>query len=561
MLKNSTISYENSIAAQLLKWVLLSYLIITFVVTCVHLSIKYVQTKKAVNNELEGIGKTFEPSLAKALWDVNLDQLDPIFSGMERFSSVVGVKLLNETGNEIRVAGMIADQDGKTRKISPDGNRLRTKGYAGLFEYSFSVIYRRKGKALKLGEVSLYSSNKVIFNRVRPDFLFIIINACITTLAMWAVVLWSSRLKLSRPLALLTAATRQVSMNKLDEIQADTITKKQDELKILANAFNDMVQKLSVSKKAIQESERKYRNIFENAVEGIFQTTPDGHFISVNKSMAQYFGFESPADMLSSISDMTRQCYADPVEKTEFYKNINKKNRISDIERQFKRKDGSLFWGSESVHAVRDADAELLYFEGTLVDITERKAKERALRKREAAELANQTKTEFLANMSHEIRTPMNAIIGFAHLALRAKPEPRQHDYLSKILSSADALLGIINDILDFSKIEAGKLDMEHTSFMLSDVMENLSALLGPVAEAKGIEILFATDADVPSALMGDSLRLGQVLINLTNNAIKFMDSGEIIIAVKLIGMDVNRVKLSFAVRDTGIGLTQEQIS
>ena len=175
--------------------------------------------------------------------------------------------------------------------------------------------------------------------------------------------------------------------------------------------------------------------------------------------------------------------------------------------------------------------------------------------------LASQAKSAFLANMSHEIRTPMNAIIGLTHLALRTKPNPRQHDYLGKILFSADALLGIINDILDFSKIEAGKLEIEQTRFLLSDVMENLSDMLGPAAKSKGIEMLFATDSDVPSALTGDSLRLGQILINLSNNAIKFTDVGEIVIATKLIGMDENRVKLRFAVRDTGIGLSEKQIA
>jgi len=562
MPRDSMVEPKNSIATQLLKWIIFSYLTITFVVTLIHLSIEYVYTKDRVNKELEVIGSTFAPSLAQALWDINLGQLQPIFLGMEKFPSVVGVKVLNEKGKEIRDSGTIIDQDGNTLKITSDGNRLPQKGYTGLFEFSFPIMYKERGeKETKVGEASLYSDNKVVFDKVKLNFLFIIINSGITALAIWIIVLWISRLKLSRPLTELTAATEQLSMDRLDDIKIDIKTERRNELKILEEAFNNMVRKLSVSKKTIQESERKYRNIFENAVEGIFQTAPDGRFISVNNSMAQYFGFESPAEMLSSITDIALQCYADPAEKAESYKNINKKTRISDIERQFKRKDGSLFWGSESVRAVRDADHKLLYFEGTLIDITERKAKESALREREAAELANRTKSEFLANMSHEIRTPMNAIVGFAHLALRAKPTPRQHDYLSKILSSANALLGIINDILDFSKIEAGKLDMEKTGFLLSDVMENLSALLGPVAEGKGIEMLFATAPDVPLTLMGDPLRLGQVLINLTNNAIKFTDTGEIIIATKLISIDVNQVKLSFAVRDTGIGLTQKQIA
>ena len=179
----------------------------------------------------------------------------------------------------------------------------------------------------------------------------------------------------------------------------------------------------------------------------------------------------------------------------------------------------------------------------------------------EAADAANQAKSEFLANMSHEIRTPMNAVIGMAHLALKTDLSPKQEDYLSKIQSSANSLLGIINDILDFSKIEAGKLDIEAVDFNLEDVLENLGNLITVKAqEKKDLEVLFATDADVPRFLVGDPLRLGQVLLNLSGNAVKFTEAGEIVVATRIESQRDGRVALQFTVRDTGIGLTEEQI-
>ena len=178
---------------------------------------------------------------------------------------------------------------------------------------------------------------------------------------------------------------------------------------------------------------------------------------------------------------------------------------------------------------------------------------------RNEAEDATKAKSDFLANMSHEIRTPMNAIIGMAHLALKTDLTAKQHDYLKKVDISAKSLLGIINDILDFSKIEAGKLDMESVDFQLEDTLDNISTLVGIKTQEKGLELLFKTDPSVPTALVGDSLRLGQVLINLSNNAVKFTDSGEIVVSSELIKKDESQVTLKFSVRDTGIGMTAEQ--
>ncbi|MGE0084726.1 MAG: response regulator [Desulfococcaceae bacterium] len=215
-------------------------------------------------------------------------------------------------------------------------------------------------------------------------------------------------------------------------------------------------------------------------------------------------------------------------------------------------------WAEEEIRMLRTA-ADML---GTFVC---RKQTEAELEKAKTeAESASRSKSEFLARMSHEIRTPMNAVMGLTHLAMQTELTARQHDYLRKIKSASESLLGIINDILDFSKIEAGKMEMESAEFNLDEVFDSLSDMVRLKAEEKGIEMIFSLADNVPRFLIGDPLRLGQILLNLTSNSLKFTESGEIAVRAEISGEPepaFDRVKLRFSVRDTGIGISPEKLS
>jgi len=231
-----------------------------------------------------------------------------------------------------------------------------------------------------------------------------------------------------------------------------------------------------------------------------------------------------------------------------------------------RKKNGDLFWESTSIGPLRNNQGKITHYIAVKEDITERKknelelANERTRLKlaREEADAANKAKSEFLATMSHEIRTPMNSIIGMSHLALQTELSKQQRNYLEKVSISSENLLTIINDILDFSKIEAGQLNLESIEFEFNEVLNNLANLTSLKAGEKELEFMFSIAPTMPETLVGDPLRLGQILLNLVSNAIKFTRKGEIVVSSEVLSLSGKQVKVQFSVRDTGIGIPPE---
>ena len=293
----------------------------------------------------------------------------------------------------------------------------------------------------------------------------------------------------------------------------------------------------------------------------LFYKDADGRYIGFNRAYEQAFGVRRETLIGKTVMDLH---FLPESERTRFDADSNEAlHGVQSVHKEVDMPyaDGlihhTLFW----LHGFSRPDGSPAGAIGTFVDITDRQRAEQDLRRaKELAEESTALKSNFLANMSHEIRTPMNAIIGMSHLALKSGLSPRQHDYVSKIQQAGQHLLGVINDILDFSKIEAGKLTVEKQPFVIDRMLESVSDEVGYKAGAKGLELVCDVAADVPPNLVGDSLRLGQILINFANNAIKFTEAGEISLAVRLLEEAGNRVMLRFEVRDTGIGLTPEQM-
>jgi len=309
----------------------------------------------------------------------------------------------------------------------------------------------------------------------------------------------------------------------------------------------------------LRRADERYRALIQNLPVGLYQNQPgnDGRFIMANPAMVRIFGYDSVEDFLQiDAVDL----YVHPEDRDRLLEKLLKDGKAVGEEFLFKRKDGSTLWGALTTKVVFGAEGQIRYFDGMAEDITPRKQVEEEMRKaREAAESANQAKSEFLANMSHEIRTPMNGVLGMTELALATELSAEQREYLQMVKTSADSLLAIINDILDFSKIEAGKMELSPTDFNLRELLGDTNTTLAVRAHVQGLELACRILPDVPDALIGDPLRLRQIITNLVGNALKFTQAGEIVVQVEAQTTSPIDVQLHVSVHDTGIGIPSEK--
>ncbi|MBF0449808.1 MAG: response regulator [Candidatus Magnetomorum sp.] len=394
-------------------------------------------------------------------------------------------------------------------------------------------------------KITLFENN--ILSRTTSELRRDYLTFSLTIIAIFILGITSFVKKLISPMNQLVSAMNKYSKG---ELKLSLLPNVKNEIGNLSQAFHRMIINL-------EHAEQRFRRIFEHAIEGIFQSHPEGYFIRANPAMAKILGYSSPDRLMESITDLATQLYVNPKDREQFKSTLTDNNQVNNSEVQMYRQDQSIIWVSVNAKNVRNRNGDLLYYEGFLVDITERKTREHVERERKALEIANRTKSEFLANISHEIRTPLNAVLGLGKLLNKTNLNETQKDYLTDMLTSSRTLLELINDILDYSQVEIGSLKLMKSPFYLMDIYQNILSIFKQQIQIKKIAMVIQLPKECAIEFIGDPMRIKQILINLLGNAVKFTDKGQIWIQTDSPHQTADEIYISISVTDTGIGIQE----
>lgn len=512
---------------------------------------------KRIHLLLETVFKQKRNDLANELFARQERALKASLDEIVAVDGIVGVNVFDKSGKLFlssndryqRVVPKEAIEQAPTKTLFEKANL--DDHPVGIYASVIEVI----GK--KIGYIVIFYD----FSKIARDSqitVFILIGLVVATALLMALLmnLFLYR-SVIQPVSLLRNAMSLVGKGLLGERVHLPI---KDEIGEMGSAFNDMSIKLRDGREALIKAEEKYRGIFENAIEGIFQCTPGrGRFITVSPSTAALLGYDSPEEVMDAIDDIGAQLFAHPQDWRQFEESLRQKDRVVGFEAELTTKAGDWIWTSVSARRVSEKVKQITYYEGSFLNITERKQREKAERAREAAEAASKAKSEFLAVMSHEVRTPLNIILGFADILASKISDEQQRNYISNIKSSGSNLLQLINDILDLSKIEAGRMEIQYSAVDLRRLTGELQNLFSVIARQKNLDLRVDIVPEVPLYLMLDRARLRQVLFNLIGNAVKFTDAGAVEILVKTMQCNGHeQLELHIEVRDTGPGIEPE---
>lgn len=481
-----------------------------------------------------------------------------------RFLDVKNAVVYDQKGKVF--AALKKEEPAEISKLALDKPEVEfEKDYIGIFQ-----PIRRKGEEnKKYGTLHLKVSNILLKEKIR-DSLFAIMMLILALVILSYI--FANRLQrfISGPILNLASVSRRISVDKDYSIRVEK--RGEDEIGTLYDEFNYMLGQINLRKverdKAEEElriSEEKYRLIFENAPQGIFQCRPDGRLLTANTAFVHILGYRSPREAIKRTTDIGEKIYIEPGKKKKqgFVHIMKKHGSVKNFEFKARRKDDTIIDVSVYAHEVRDENSKLLYYEGILEDVTEKKQAEQLKIAKEAAEAANQAKSRFLANMSHEIRTPMNAILGFSELLEEQVQDEQQKNYLSVIKTSGKTLLGLINQILDLSKIEAGKIELQYNAVCVRSILNEIKYLFSQKAREKALDLFVEIDPSLPEGVLLDEFRLKEILFNLVGNAVKFTEKGFVKFGAEVRynkdGNDNGSLDLIFTVQDTGIGIPKNQ--